>query len=68
MVERKMVGSGVSWEEEFGYSRAVRVGDRISVFSPELACRFCRFSAHHGSQFRLPSPGNFSMCSPRGRS
>jgi len=31
MVERKMVGSGVSWEEEFGYSRAVRVGDRILV-------------------------------------
>ncbi len=31
MVERKSVGSGVSWEEEFGYSRAVRVGDRIYV-------------------------------------
>ena len=31
MVERKAVGSGVSWEEEFGYSRAVRVGDRIVV-------------------------------------
>ena len=28
---RRSVGSGVSWEEEFGYSRAVRVGDRILV-------------------------------------
>jgi enamine deaminase RidA (YjgF/YER057c/UK114 family) len=28
---RRYVGSGVSWEEEFGYSRAVRVGDRIYV-------------------------------------
>lgn len=29
--KRRSVGSGVSWEEEFGYSRAVRVGDRILV-------------------------------------
>ncbi|HXV63735.1 MAG TPA: RidA family protein [Vicinamibacteria bacterium] len=29
--KRRSVGSGVSWEEEFGYSRAVRVGDRIFV-------------------------------------
>lgn len=28
---RRSVGSGVSWEEEFGYSRALRVGDRILV-------------------------------------
>lgn len=31
MVERRSVGSGVAWEETFGYSRAVRVGDRIYV-------------------------------------
>lgn len=31
MVERRSVGSGVSWEEESGYSRAVRVGDHIFV-------------------------------------
>jgi enamine deaminase RidA (YjgF/YER057c/UK114 family) len=30
-VERTRVGSGVSWEETYGYSRAVRVGDRIYV-------------------------------------
>lgn len=30
-VERKSVGSGVSWEQTYGYSRAVRVGDRIYV-------------------------------------
>jgi enamine deaminase RidA (YjgF/YER057c/UK114 family) len=28
---RRSVGSGVSWEELYGYSRAVRVGDRILV-------------------------------------
>lgn len=31
MVDRTSVGSGVSWEAEYGYSRAVRVGDRIYV-------------------------------------
>lgn len=31
MVERTSVGSGVAWEEAYGYSRAVRVGDRIYV-------------------------------------
>ena len=31
MAERRNVGSGVSWEEAYGYSRAVRVGDRIYV-------------------------------------
>ena len=30
-MKRRQVGSGVSWEEEFGYSRATRVGDRILV-------------------------------------
>ena len=29
--ERRYVRSGVSWEDEFGYARAVRVGDRIYV-------------------------------------
>jgi enamine deaminase RidA (YjgF/YER057c/UK114 family) len=29
--KRRTVGSGVSWEEEYGYSRAVRVGDHIHV-------------------------------------
>jgi enamine deaminase RidA (YjgF/YER057c/UK114 family) len=29
--KRRTVGSGVSWEEEYGYSRAVRVGDHIYV-------------------------------------
>ncbi|MGH9324253.1 MAG: RidA family protein [Vicinamibacteria bacterium] len=29
--ERRAVGSGVSWEEKFGYSRAVRIGDKIYV-------------------------------------
>lgn len=28
---RRSVGSGVSWEEKYGYSRAVRVGDHIYV-------------------------------------
>lgn len=28
---RKRVGSGVAWEETFGYSRAMRAGDRIVV-------------------------------------
>lgn len=28
---RRRVGSGVSWEETYGYSRALRVGDRIVV-------------------------------------
>ena len=30
-MERRRVGSGVSWETEFGYCRAMRVGDRILV-------------------------------------
>ena len=30
-MNRRSVGSGVSWEAEFGYCRAVRVGDRILV-------------------------------------
>ncbi len=30
-MKRRRVGSGVSWETEFGYSRATRVGDRILV-------------------------------------
>ncbi len=29
--KRQRVGSGVEWEERFGYSRALRVGDRILV-------------------------------------
>ena len=29
--ERRSVGSGVRWEELYGYSRAVRVGDHIYV-------------------------------------
>ena len=29
--ERRKVGSGVAWEEKYGYSRAVRVGDHIYV-------------------------------------
>jgi enamine deaminase RidA (YjgF/YER057c/UK114 family) len=29
--ERRAVSSGTSWEEKFGYSRAVRVGDHIYV-------------------------------------
>lgn len=29
--ERRAVGSGVSWEAEYGYSRALRVGDHIYV-------------------------------------
>ncbi len=29
--ERRAVGSGVDWEEKYGYSRAVRVGDSIYV-------------------------------------
>ena len=28
---RRSVGSGVSWETEFGYSRATRIGNRILV-------------------------------------
>ncbi len=31
MGTRRRHGSGVEWEERFGYSRAVRVGDRILV-------------------------------------
>ena len=30
-MKRRHVGSGVSWETAFGYSRATRVGDRILV-------------------------------------
>lgn len=30
-MNRRNVGSGVSWEDTFGYSRATRVGDRILV-------------------------------------
>lgn len=29
--KRRAVGSGVDWEEKYGYSRAVRVGDHIYV-------------------------------------
>ncbi|MFQ5793098.1 MAG: RidA family protein [Acidobacteriota bacterium] len=29
--KRRSVGSGLAWEEEYGYSRAVRVGERILV-------------------------------------
>lgn len=31
MTGRRRVGSGLEWEEKYGYSRAVRVGDRILV-------------------------------------
>lgn len=30
-MKRRHVGSGVSWEADFGYSRATRIGDRILV-------------------------------------
>ena len=30
-MKRRSVGSGVSWETEFGYSRATRIGNRILV-------------------------------------
>ena len=30
-MSRRSVGSGVSWEIEFGYSRATRIGNRILV-------------------------------------
>ena len=39
MVERDSVGSGVSWEEEFGYSRAVRVGDDDAAVAGSQSCQ-----------------------------
>ena len=30
-MSRRSVGSGVAWEDEFGYCRATRIGDRILV-------------------------------------